>query len=152
MALRWHRLCAAQTPDSRAGCQASSPQRPASPPGRPPVQAKTQEEYQAYQAAVANAQNPAAMEKSADDFAAKFPASDLRVLLYRAAMQSYQNAGDSPKMLNMGQKVLAIDKDDPDTLISGGRGSGRTDFDHRSRQRSADESGGQLLPARSRNH
>lgn len=97
----------------------AKPQAPASQPsGRAPVQAKTQEEYQAYLAAVANAQNPAAMEKSADDFAAKFPASDLRVLLYRAAMQSYLRAGDSPKMLNMGLKVLAINKDDPETLIS----------------------------------
>ena len=98
---------------------AAKPQSaPSQPSGRPPVQAKTQEEYQAYQAAVANSQDPAAMEKSADDFAAKFPASDLRVLLYRTAMQSYQNAGNSPKMLDMGQKVLAIDKDDPDALIT----------------------------------
>ena len=97
---------------------AAKPQAPATQPaGRAPVQAKTQEEYQAYQAAVANAQNPAAMEKSADDFAAKSPASDLRVLLYRSAMQSYQTAGDSPKMLSMGLKVLAIDKDDPEALI-----------------------------------
>jgi tetratricopeptide (TPR) repeat protein len=103
-----------QTPAPAAKPQASATQ----PASRTPVQAKTQEEYQAYQAAVANAQNPAAMEKSADDFAAKFPVSDLRVLLYRAAMQSYLRAGDSPKMLNMGLKVLAINKDDPDTLIS----------------------------------
>ena len=88
------------------------------PSGKPPVQAKTQEEYQAYQSAVANQQNPAAMEKSADDFAAKFPTSDLRVLLYRTAMQSYQAASNSPKMLDMGQKVLAIDKDDPDALVT----------------------------------
>jgi tetratricopeptide (TPR) repeat protein len=58
------------------------------------------------------------MEKAADDFAAKFPASDLRVLLYRTAMQSYQTASNSPKMLDMGQKVLTIDKDDPDALIT----------------------------------
>lgn len=104
-----------QTPAAPAAKAQNSATQPA---GRAPVQAKTQEEYQAYQAAVANAQNPAAMEKSADDFAAKFPSSDLRVLLYRAAMQSYLRAGDSPKMLNMGLKVLAINKDDPETLIS----------------------------------
>jgi tetratricopeptide (TPR) repeat protein len=100
---------------------ADKPQASASQPsGRGLVQAKTQEEYQAYQAAVANAQNPSAMEKSADDFAAKFPSSDLRVLLYRAAMQSYQTSENSPKMLDMGLKVLAIDKDDPDALITVG--------------------------------
>jgi tetratricopeptide (TPR) repeat protein len=57
------------------------------------------------------------MEKAADDFAAKFPDSDLRVLLYRAAMHSYQNAGSSQKMMDMGLKVLAIDRDDPEALI-----------------------------------
>jgi tetratricopeptide (TPR) repeat protein len=87
------------------------------PAGRAPVQAKTQEEYQAYQVAIGNTQNPAAMEKAADDFAAKFPASDLRVLLYRAAMHSYQTTANSPKLLDMGLKVLALDKDDPEALI-----------------------------------
>lgn len=102
----------AQTPATAAKPQTAAPT------GRAPVQAKTQEEFQAYQLAVANAQNPAAMEKAADDFAAKYPASDLRVLLYRTAMQSYQNTGTSPKMLEMGQKVLTIDKDDPDALVT----------------------------------
>jgi len=57
------------------------------------------------------------MEKSADDFAAKFPDSNVRVLLYRAAMSSYQSAGNSQKMMEVGQKVLNIDKDDPEALI-----------------------------------
>lgn len=85
--------------------------------GRPPIQTKTREEYKAYQAAVANGQNPEALEKAADDFAGKFPNSDARVLLYRAAMSSYQNAGNPDKMMSMGLKVLAIDKDDPEALI-----------------------------------
>jgi tetratricopeptide (TPR) repeat protein len=91
--------------------------KPSQPGARPPIQAKSQAEYQAYQTAVVNAQNPDAMEKAADDFAAKFPDSDLRVLLYRAAMHSYQNAGNSQKMMDMGLKVLAIDRDDPEALI-----------------------------------
>ena len=37
--------------------------------GRGPIQTKTPAEYQAYQAAIANAQNAQAMEKAADDFA-----------------------------------------------------------------------------------
>jgi tetratricopeptide (TPR) repeat protein len=102
---------AGQTPAQPAGS------KPAQPSGRPPIQAKTQPEYQAYQAAIANAQNPDAMEKAADDFAAKFPDSEVRVLLYRAAMQSYQTAGNSSKMMDMGLKVLAIDRDDPEALI-----------------------------------
>ncbi len=111
-------LAGLATAQAQAPAPAANPQAAAGQPsGRAPVQAKTQEEYQAYQAAVGNAQNPPAMEKAADDFAAKFPTSDLRVLLYRAAMHSYQTTADSAKMLAMGQKVLAIDKDDPEALI-----------------------------------
>jgi len=103
----------ASTPASSSAQQAGTPNT-----GRPPVQTKTREEYKAYQAVVANGQNPEALEKAADDFAAKFSSSDVRVLLYRAAMSSYQNAGNPEKMMNMGLKVLAIDKDDPEALIS----------------------------------
>jgi tetratricopeptide (TPR) repeat protein len=102
----------ASTPASSKAMQTGTPNT-----GRTPVQTKTREEYKAYQAAVANGQNPEAMEKAADDFATKFPNSDVRVLLYRAAMSSYQNAGNPEKMVNMGLKVLAIDKDDPEALI-----------------------------------
>jgi tetratricopeptide (TPR) repeat protein len=35
-------------------------------------------------------------------------------------MQSYQTSSNSPKMLDMGLKVLTIDKDDPDALITVG--------------------------------
>jgi hypothetical protein len=52
----------AQPSQSQAGADQSN--------GRPPVQAKSPAEFQAYQAAVANAQNPEAMEKAADEFAA----------------------------------------------------------------------------------
>jgi len=102
---------------------AQSPPAPAPPsqtpaaPGKPPIQTKTKEEYQAYQIAIANSLNPPAMEKAADDFAAKFPASDVRLLLYRTAMSGYQSIGESQKMMDMGMKVLSIDKDDPEALI-----------------------------------
>jgi tetratricopeptide (TPR) repeat protein len=111
-------LMAAQAqPSASTPASSSAPQTGASTAGRPPVQTKTREEYKAYQEAVANGQTPEALEKAADDFAAKFPASDVRVLLYRAAMSSYQNAGNPEKMMDMGLKVLAIDKDDPEALI-----------------------------------
>lgn len=112
-------VCLAAQAQSSAAAPAPSgtPQAGTSVTGRPPVQTKTREEYKAYQAAVANEQTPEAMEKAANDFAARFPNSDVRVLLYRAAMSSYQNAGNPEKMMNMGMKVLAIDKDDPEALI-----------------------------------
>jgi tetratricopeptide (TPR) repeat protein len=101
-----------------ASTSPSAPQAGTPNTGRSPVQTKTREEYKAYQAAVANGQTPDAMEKAADDFAAKFPNSDVRVLLYRVAMSSYQNAGNPQKMMDMGLKVLAINKDDPEALIA----------------------------------
>jgi tetratricopeptide (TPR) repeat protein len=58
------------------------------------------------------------MERAADDFAAKFPDSAVRVLLYRLAMNAYQNAGNAQKMMDVGLKVLNLDKNDPEALIS----------------------------------
>jgi tetratricopeptide (TPR) repeat protein len=83
---------------------------------RPP-QAKTQPEFDAYKAAVAST-DAAGLEKAADDFAAKFPDSELRVLLYKNAMRLYQNANNAEKTEAMGRKVLSIDGDDPDALTT----------------------------------
>jgi len=77
---------------------------------RPP-QAKTQPEFDAYKAAAANT-DPAALEKASDDFATKFPESELRVLLYKNAMRLYQNANNADKTEAMGRKVLSFDGDD----------------------------------------
>jgi tetratricopeptide (TPR) repeat protein len=91
---------------------------PAPPPGKRPPQAKTQPEFDAYNAAVANQRDPAAMEKAADDFATKFPDSELRVLLYKAAVRSYQTANNGDKMSEEAQKLLKLDPDDPEALIA----------------------------------
>jgi uncharacterized protein YdeI (BOF family) len=87
------------------------------PPAKHPPQAKSQDEYKAFQTAAAIT-DPAAAEKAADDFAAKFPASELKVLLYRQTMNAYQNANNAEKMLEIGRKIIAIDPDDPQALIS----------------------------------
>jgi tetratricopeptide (TPR) repeat protein len=91
---------------------------PTTPAGKRPPQAKTQPEFDAYNAAIANQKDPAAMEKAADDFATKFPDSELRVLLFKAAMRAYQNANNGEKMLEESQKLLKIDPDDPEALIA----------------------------------
>jgi len=100
--------------------QAATPQAgaPATPAAKRPPQAKTQPEYQAYQEAMKSQADPAAMEKAADDFAAKFPESELRILLYRAAMRGYQSANNVEKMADVAQKMLKIDPDDPEALIA----------------------------------
>ena len=99
-----------------AAGQAAPAQGATAPPAKRPPQAKTQPEYDAYKAAAANT-DAAALEKAADDFATKFPDSELRVLLYQTAMRLYQNANNAEKTEAMGRKVLGIDGDDPEALV-----------------------------------
>jgi hypothetical protein len=100
----------------QAGGQAAAGQAAAAPAGKRPPQAKTQPEFDAYKAAVALT-DPAAQEKAAADFATKYPESELRSVLYKAVMHGYQQANNADKMLEMAQKVLSFDPDDPEALI-----------------------------------
>jgi len=110
---------AAQNPP--AGQAAQPAGQAAAPAGKRPPAAKTQPEFEAYKAAVAQT-DAAAVEKAADDFAAKFPDSELRAMLYTSAMQRYQQANNTDKMMDMGRKILAIDPDDPTALIGVAQG------------------------------
>lgn len=104
-------------PAAQAGTAQQGSTAPA-PVGKRPPQAKTQPEFDAYKAAIANQNDPAAMEKAADDFAAKFPTSELRIVLYRSEMRGYQNANNGDKMSEAAQKLLKIDPDDPEALVN----------------------------------
>jgi len=86
------------------------------PVGKRPPQAKTQPEFDAYKAAIALT-DPDAIEKAATDFATKYPDSELRVVLFKAAMQKYQQVNNADKMLEMAQKALTYDPDDPEALL-----------------------------------
>jgi hypothetical protein len=88
----------------------------AAPAGTRPPQAKTQPEFDAYKLAAAST-DAAALEKASDDFATKFPDSELRVLLYKNAMRIYQSANNAEKTDAMGRKVLTFDADDPEALV-----------------------------------
>src|ERR1700722_15461366 len=108
---------AAQSPpaaQSTAPAQAAGPA--AAPTGKRPPKVNSQEEFAAYKSAAALT-DAAAVEKAADDFAAKYPESELRPLLYRSAMQRYQMANNADKMVEMGKKILAIDPDAPEALV-----------------------------------
>jgi tetratricopeptide (TPR) repeat protein len=94
----------------------AAPAQGAAPSAKRPPQAKTQPEFDAYKAAAANT-DPAAFEKAADDFATKFPDSELRALLYKNAMRNYQSANNGEKTEAMGRKVLSFDGDDPEALV-----------------------------------
>src|ERR1700736_1165106 len=105
---------AAQNPP--AGQAAQPAGQAATPAGKRPPKVNSQEEFAAYKAAAALA-DAAGLEKASDDFAAKYPDSELRPLLYRSAMQRYQMANNADKMFEMAKKVLAIDPDDPEALV-----------------------------------
>jgi tetratricopeptide (TPR) repeat protein len=110
-----------QTPPPAA--QAAPPPQTGAAPGAPaagaakrPPQAKTQPELDAYNAAAAIKDGPG-LEKAADDFATKFPDSELRILLYEAVMRTYQNGNVADKTEAMGRKVLGLDADNPEALV-----------------------------------
>jgi tetratricopeptide (TPR) repeat protein len=110
-------MCASSLAQDKAATQsAPAGQTAAAPQGKRPPAAKTQPEFDAYKAALPLT-DAAATEKAADDFAAKFPDSELRVVLYKSAMQTYQASNNGDKMLEMAQKALTLDPDDPDALV-----------------------------------
>jgi hypothetical protein len=109
----------AQSSDKPAAQSAPAGQaagQAAAPAGKRPPQAKTQAEFEAYKAAAALT-DPAAQEKAAADFATKFPESELRPLLYKGVMHGYQQSNNADKMLEMAQKILTFDADEPEALL-----------------------------------
>jgi tetratricopeptide (TPR) repeat protein len=109
---------AGQAPAGQAPpAQATPAPAPGAPAAKRPPQAKTQPEYDAYKVVAANT-DAAALEKAAEEFATKFPDSELRLLLYKTDMHLYQNTNNAEKTEELGRKVLAIDPDDPDCLTT----------------------------------
>jgi len=100
---------AAQQPSSGNSKQSQSA-------GKHVPQAKTHPEFNDYNAAYATA-GGAAAEKAADEFAAKYPASELKAYLYAKAMHEYQNENNPAKMLSVGEKVLQIDPENSIALV-----------------------------------
>lgn len=95
---------------SAAGTTAEAPKVAKAP------EAKSQEEFKAYQAATAVTDSVAA-EAAADDFAKKYPTSELRVVVYGQILQKAYEAGDSPRVIQLGRKFLAVDPTSPMTLV-----------------------------------
>jgi len=100
-------------------------QQPASQPkpgSQPPQQQqpgphpKTQAELTDYNTA-AVITGGAAMEKAAEDFAAKYPDSEMRENLYLRAMHEYQTENQAPKSLEMAEKVLQLDTTNSVALV-----------------------------------
>jgi len=106
---------AAQGPAGQSSGQAAG--QAAAPQGKRAPKINSQDEYKAYQAAVAIT-DPAASEKAANDFAAKYPSSEVRAVVYRATMERYEQANQLEKAVEVAKKVLAIDPDDPEALVA----------------------------------
>ena len=100
-------------PGQAAPGQTATPgQTPAQPAGKKRPEAKSQEEFQEFQKAQAST-TPDALDKAADAFAQKYPASELRTLLYSHAMMMYQQQNNPEKLVDVAQKITAIDPSDP---------------------------------------
>ncbi len=95
---------------------ASTPQAAQSQPTKPAPRPKTQAEANDYKAAYTTT-GGAASEKAANDFAAKYPQSELRESLYQRAMHEYQTESQVPKMVAMAEKVLEFDSENSVALV-----------------------------------
>ncbi|MBZ5631215.1 MAG: hypothetical protein LAO06_20370 [Acidobacteriia bacterium] len=115
--------------------------------GKPMPQAKSQEEFKAYQDAIAK--TGAALETDADAFAAKYPDSELRLLLYRKAMFDYQNSNNAEKTIALAKKVLTLDSDSPEALVTlaiiTAQSTRETDLDRDERLSEATKNAGKAL-------
>lgn len=79
-------------------------------------QAKTKEEFEAYKAG-ASLSDPNQILAAADQFAQKFPNSELKELLYVQAMNLFQQSNNPEKEIEAGRKAIGIDPTDPVPLI-----------------------------------
>ena len=108
-----------QQPAAQGQAQTAPAQGQAAPAptGKHQPQAKSQEEFKAFQD-VAAKPDPASMETAANDFAQKYPNSELKGPLYQNVMLQYQNSNNSDKTLELGRKTLSIDPDNVVALVT----------------------------------
>jgi tetratricopeptide (TPR) repeat protein len=87
------------------------------PTGKHQPQAKTQEEFKAFQD-VAAKPDPASMEQAANAFAQQYPNSELKGAMYQNLMLQYQNANNGDKTIEIGRKVISADPDNVVALVT----------------------------------
>jgi tetratricopeptide (TPR) repeat protein len=102
----------------KAGATQTTAKPPSPPAGGTKVAPvpKTKEEEAAMKDAISKASDPAAFQAAVDDFAAKYPDSNVRGMLYRQLMLVYEQQGNADKGYEAGRKALTFDPDDPLTL------------------------------------
>jgi tetratricopeptide (TPR) repeat protein len=104
-----------KTPAPAQGSPAGAPT--AAPAGQHQPQAKSKDEFDAYNVAAAQT-DPAQLEVAADAFAQKFPNSELKELLYVRAMNLYQQQNNSAKIIAMGRKAIELNPTNPVPLVA----------------------------------
>jgi len=102
-----------KTPAPAQGTQTGAP----APAAQHQPQAKSKEEFDAYNQAAAKT-DPAQLEAAADEFAQKFPNSELKELLYVRAMTLYQQQNNSGKIIVTGRKAIALNPTNPVPLVA----------------------------------
>ncbi len=95
----------------------AQPGQAAQPAGPRPPQAKSQDEYNAFQTAAA-INDPAQLEAAATEFATKYPQSELRELLFQRDLSLFQNANNADKVVELGRKILQINANSAGTLAN----------------------------------
>ncbi len=107
-----------------ATAQTGTPQPPAAQaqsgataPVQHQPQAKSKEEFEAYNLA-ASKTDPAQLEVAADEFVQKFPNSELKELLYVRAMTMYQQQNNSEKVVSTGRKAIELNPTNPVPLVA----------------------------------
>jgi len=78
--------------------------------------AVSRQERDDYRAALASGSGDA-LDKSAGEFATKYPESSLRRYLYLRALRQYQAENDPAGILSAAREVLAVDSADPVALV-----------------------------------
>lgn len=107
----------AQGNSSSTTAPAQGAQTSAPPAAQHQPQAKSKEEFDAYNLA-ASKTDPAQLEAAADEFAQKFPNSELKELLYVRAMSLYQQQNNSAKVLVTGRKAIELSPTNPVPLVA----------------------------------
>jgi len=90
---------------------------PAAQPGKRPPQAKTQEEFAAFQK-IQQAATPDEKIAAAEEFLTKFPETELKGFVRKAEMQAAYQKNDSAKVREFGEMALGMTEDDPEILIT----------------------------------
>jgi tetratricopeptide (TPR) repeat protein len=107
-------------PQNQAGQagQTQAAQAPAPPPtGKRQPQAKTQEEYKAFQD-VTQKPDAASMEQAANAFAQQYPNSELKGAMFQNLMLQYQNSNNADKTIEIGRKTLQYDPDNVVAMVT----------------------------------